>query len=83
MSSYIRRRKYDARLAYEFVRNAGYPSVGEAIHLLTDDNVRNLPKILPVDVERAYRIYGVHPEYVKGQLVKRTVAGGHHVKARR
>jgi hypothetical protein len=27
-----------------------------------------------VDVERAYRIYGVHPEYVKGQLVKRTVA---------
>jgi hypothetical protein len=27
-----------------------------------------------VDVERAYRIYGVHPEYMKGQLVKRTVA---------
>jgi hypothetical protein len=63
-----------ARLAYEFIRNAGYPSVGEAIHLLTDGNVRNLPKILPVDVERAYRIYGIHPEYVKGQLVKQTVA---------
>jgi hypothetical protein len=63
-----------ARLAYEFVWNTGYPSVREAIHLLTDGNVHNLPKILPVDIERAYRIYGVHPEYVKGQLVKRTVS---------
>jgi hypothetical protein len=63
-----------ARLAYKFVCNTGYPLVGEAIHLLTDGNVRNLPKILPVDVERAYKIYGVHPEYVKGQLVKRTVS---------
>jgi hypothetical protein len=25
------------------------------------------------DVERAYKIYGQHPEYVKGKLVKRTV----------
>jgi hypothetical protein len=63
-----------ARLVHEFVCNTGYPSVGEAIHLLMDGNVRNLPKILPADVERAYRIYGVHPEYAKGQLVKRTVS---------
>jgi hypothetical protein len=49
-----------AKLAYEFVRNSGYPSLGEAVHLLTDGNIRNVPVLLPADVERAYQIYGPH-----------------------
>jgi hypothetical protein len=61
-----------AKLAHEFVKNSGYPSLGEAVHLLTDGNVRNVPVLLPADVERAYKIYGKHPEYVKGQMVKKT-----------
>jgi hypothetical protein len=63
-----------AKLAYEFVRNSGYPSLGEAVHLITDGNVRNLPKLIPGDVERAYKIYGTHLEYLQGQIVKKTVA---------
>jgi hypothetical protein len=61
-----------AKLAHEFVKNSGYPSLGEAVHLLTDGNVRNVPVLLPADVERAYKIYGTHPEYVKGQMIKKT-----------
>jgi hypothetical protein len=51
-----------AKLAYEFVRNSGYPSLGEVVHLITDGNIRNIPKLMPVDVERAYKINGSHPE---------------------
>jgi hypothetical protein len=50
-----------AKEAYEFLKNSGYPSVGEAA---TDDNVRGVPLLMRADVERAYKIYGLHPEYV-------------------
>jgi hypothetical protein len=63
-----------AKLAHDFVRNSGYPSLGEAVHILTDGNVRNIPEIRPGDVERAYKIYGLHPEYVRRQLVRKTVS---------
>ena len=62
-----------AKLAHEFVRNCGYPSPGEAVHIIRDGNVRGVPLLMQEDIERAYRIYGQHPEYVKGKLVKRTV----------
>jgi hypothetical protein len=52
-----------AKLAHELVRNSGYPSPSEVVHLLQDGNVRGIPATLgKADVERAYRIYGVHPE---------------------
>jgi hypothetical protein len=60
-----------AKLAHEFIKNSGYPSLGEAVHLLTVGNMRNIPVLLPADVERAYNIYGPHPEYVRGQMVKK------------
>jgi hypothetical protein len=62
-----------ARLAHEFVRNCGYPSPAEAVHIIRDGNVRGVPLLMQEDVERAYKIYGQHPEYVKGKLVKCTV----------
>jgi hypothetical protein len=62
-----------AKEAYEFLRKSGYPSVGEAVHLLTDGNVRGIPLLMRADVERAYNIYGMHPEYVRGKLTKKTV----------
>ena len=42
-----------AKLAHEFICNSEYPSIGEAVHLLTDGNVRNIPKLIPMDIERA------------------------------
>jgi hypothetical protein len=62
-----------AKLAHEFVRNCGYPSLAEAVHIICDGNVRGVSLLMQEDVERAYKIYGQHPEYVKGKLVKRTV----------
>jgi len=46
-----------ARLAHEFVRNCGYPSPVDAVHIAGEK-------------EHAYKIYSQHPEYVKGKLVK-------------
>ncbi len=63
-----------AKLAHEFVKNNGYPSIGEAVHLLSDGNVCNLPTMLSADIERTYRIYGTQPEYLRGQMVRKTVS---------
>jgi hypothetical protein len=38
-----------AKLAYEFVRNSGYPSLGEVVHLITDGNIRNLTEHTQAD----------------------------------
>jgi hypothetical protein len=63
------------KLAYELVRNSGYPSPNEVIHLLQDGNVRGIPATLSKsDVERAYRIYGTHPEYIQGQMTNQKVS---------
>ena len=43
------------------------------MHIIRDGNVRGVPLLMQEDVERAYKIYGQHPEYVKGKLVKHTV----------
>jgi hypothetical protein len=62
-----------AKEAYEFMKNSGYPSVGEAVHILTDGNVRGVPMLMREDLEHAYKIYGLHPEYIRGKLMKKTV----------
>jgi hypothetical protein len=62
-----------AKEAYQFLKNSGYPSASEATHLLTDGNVRKVPMLMRADIDRAYKIYGIHPEYVRGKLMKGTV----------
>ncbi len=61
-----------AKLVHEFIWNSGYPSAKEAVHLLTDGNMRNILLLVSADTKQAYETYGVHPEYAKGQLVKGT-----------
>jgi hypothetical protein len=63
-----------AELAHEMLRNAGYPSVGELIHLLGDGNILDMPALTRADIIRAYDIYGQPPEYVRGKLTKRKVS---------
>jgi hypothetical protein len=63
-----------AREVYELVKNSGYPSPNEALHLLTDGNIRGLPALTAADLERAFKVYGIHPEYVRGQLTKKKVS---------
>jgi hypothetical protein len=62
-----------AKAAYELLRSSGYPSMSKAAHLISDRNVWGLPMLMKGDLERAYQIYGEHPEYVRGQMVRKTV----------
>jgi hypothetical protein len=62
----------NAKEAYEFLWNSGYPSQEEAVHLLQDGNIFGLPHLTREDMQRAYDIYGVPPEYVRGKMTART-----------
>ncbi len=60
-----------AKEVYELICNSRYPSPNEAMHLLTNGNVRGMPTLTVADLQRAYKMYGLHPEYVRGQLTKK------------
>ncbi len=68
---YTKAEEERAKRAYELVQNSGYPSYQEAIHLVEDGNIAQLPEITAEDVRRAYDLYGNPPEYVRGKMVKR------------
>ncbi len=72
-SVYTREEVRRAQQAYKIVRAAGYPSPTEVLHLIQDGNIRGMPALSRADVERAYRIYGTHPEYVRGQMTSHKV----------
>jgi hypothetical protein len=44
------------------------------MHLLMDGNIRGMPQLTVADLERAYKVYGVYPEYAGGQLMKKRVS---------
>jgi hypothetical protein len=62
-----------AKEAHKFIKNSGYPSTKEAAHILRDGNVRQGPMLTAADLERANKIYGLHPKYVRGKLTKKVV----------
>ena len=59
-----------AKQAYELLRTSGFPSVGEAIHLLQDGNITALPALTTEDLWR-----GTPPAYVRGKMTKKRSAG--------
>ncbi len=70
---YMKEQVRRAKEAYEFICNCGHPSPVEAQQLLKDGNVKGVPLLMGGDIERAYKIYGQHPESMKGKLIKKTV----------
>jgi Reverse transcriptase (RNA-dependent DNA polymerase). len=58
--------------AKEFIKNAGYPSRAEAIHLIRDGNLNKVPLGVE-DVNRYYNIYGPMPEMVRGKSTNKKV----------
>ena len=71
---YTKEELHRAKEVYELIRNSGYPSPNEAMHLLTDGNVRGMPVLTVADLQRAYKVYSFYPEYVRGQLTKEKVS---------
>jgi len=53
---------------------SGYPSIGEAIHLIQDGNIVDLPSITVEDLRRAYEIYGTPPGFVRGKMTHKKVS---------
>ena len=60
-----------AKEAYDLLKNTGYPSVEELIHLIEDGNILELPHISRADIKRAYDLYGMPVEYVRGKMTKK------------
>jgi hypothetical protein len=55
---YTKEELHRAKEVYELIRNSGYPSPNEAMHLLTDGNVQGMPVLTVADLQRAYKVYG-------------------------
>jgi len=64
---YTKKEVAQARKAREFLKNAGYPSEAEAIHLIRDGNLENVP-VTVQDVKNCFDIYGPPVEMVRGKM---------------
>ena len=53
-----------AKLAYEIIRNCGYPSQAEAIHLVQDGNFTHMPMVTSSE------LYGEPVGSARGKMVK-------------
>jgi hypothetical protein len=62
-----------AKESHEFHKNSDYPLLAEALHLLTNGKVWDIPLLMKEDLEWAYQMYGQHPEYDRGKPTKRVV----------
>ena len=59
--TYTKAEQARAKQAYELLRTSGYPSIGEAIHIIQDGNITDMPTITVEDLRRAYELYGTPP----------------------
>jgi hypothetical protein len=69
--AYTKAEEARANAAYEIIRNCGYPSQVEAIHLIQDGNFTHMPMLTAKDVKRAYELYGEPVGSVRGKTVRR------------
>jgi hypothetical protein len=76
-AEYTKREVEKGKEAFLFVKNAGFPSEEEAIHLIEDGNIVDVPNLTRSDVKRAFKIYGQHMESVRGKMTQRLVTREH------
>ncbi len=74
MGVYTEAEELRAKRAYELLRTSGYPSMAEAIHLVEDGNITDMPTLTREDVRQAYEMYGSPPEFVRGKMTKKKVS---------
>ena len=67
---YTRKERRKAIEAGEFIKNAGFPSQGEAIAMARDGNLKNFPHDAN-DIKRHFEIYGDSPAYLRGKMTDR------------
>jgi hypothetical protein len=69
--AYMKAEEVRLKQAYKLIRNTRFPSYQEAVHLVEDGNIAHMPVLSAAYVHRAYELYGIHPEYVQGNMVKK------------
>ena len=67
---YSKREVRNALEAKEFIKNAGYPSLKEALHMARDGNLVGIPHSAE-DINRLYDIYGPPVESIHGKMVNK------------
>ena len=70
---YTRKERNKATQAGEFVKNAGYPSHLEAIQIIGDGNIQNIPYSVD-DVKHLYDIYGPLPTEIRNKTTNKKAA---------
>jgi hypothetical protein len=75
--AYAKGEMHHATPAHEFLKMSGYPSAQEAIHLIQDGNIANMPMRTAEDVRRAFNLFGEPVGSVCGKMTKRKI--GHVV----
>ena len=63
---YTKRQVQNAKKAGEFIENAGFPSQGEALKLVRDGNIKDVP-VEATDIKLFYEIYGEPISSIKGK----------------
>jgi hypothetical protein len=71
LTTYTKGQEARAKIAYDFVRRSGYPSLQEAIHLVQDGNMTHMPGITSDDITRAFDIFGEPVGSVRGKMTRR------------
>jgi hypothetical protein len=54
--AYAKAEESRARQAHELLKLSGYPSLQEAIHLIQDGNIANMPLLTTADMRRAFNV---------------------------
>ena len=67
---YTRKERQTAIEAGEFIKNAGFPSQGEAIAMTRDGNLKNFPHDAN-DIKRHFEIYRNSPAYLRVKMMDR------------
>jgi hypothetical protein len=68
--AYTKAEEARAKAAYKLVRNCGYPSYPEAVHLIQDGNFTHMPMLTALDIKRAYDLFGEHIGSVRGKMTR-------------
>jgi hypothetical protein len=63
-----------ARQAHELLKISGYPPLQEAIHLIQDGNISNLPMLTAADIKRAYDMFGEPVGAVREKMTQKNVS---------
>jgi hypothetical protein len=71
--AYTKGEMHRAMLAHDFLKMSGYPSLQEAIHLIQDGNIANMPMLTAEDVRRAFELHGEPVGSVHGKMTQKKV----------